>query len=519
MATVENRSAAGTRPHELALEPGLHYVDGRFVSGQAGRTFETLNPATNEPITVVAEGLSADVDAAVRAARRAFDEGPWPRMAMGDRARFLNNIADAIEAHAEEIAGLEVIDVGMPITQARPQVARAADNFRFYARVIQDLAGEAFPVGRAFLNYTIRKPAGVVGLIMPWNTPLMLSTWRIAPSLAAGDTVVLKPAEWSPLSANLLARIMVGVGLPPGVFNVVHGFGETCGAPLVTHPGANLIAFTGETTTGRTIIAEGARTLKRCSVELGGKSPVVVFADADVERAVDAAVFGIFSLNGERCTAGSRLLLEDTIYDRVVQAVAERTSNIRVGDPADPATELGPLIHPNHWQRVHDYVEAGRQQGARLVVGGARPASPRQGNYLQATLFADVAPTMRIFQEEIFGPVLVATPFRGEEEAVRLANDVRYGLAAYVWTRDLQRAHRVGQSIDAGMVWLNSHNVRDLRIPFGGVKDSGIGREGGRYAFDFYCETQTLHVALGDHAIPRFGLDKPTKVKPSPAEE
>jgi 5-carboxymethyl-2-hydroxymuconic-semialdehyde dehydrogenase len=492
--------------HTIHIEPVLHYINGQFRPGHQHRTFETLNPATNEPLTTVAEGLAEDIDDAVQAARTAFEEGPWPRMTATERAHVLLRIADTIEAHADEVAYLEVHDVGMPITQARSQAARTAENFRFYARVIQHLAGEAYQVGQTFLNYTIRKPAGVAGLIMPWNTPLMLSSWRIAPALAAGNTIVLKPAEWSPLSANLFAHLVDEIGLPPGVFNVVHGFGETCGAPLVAHPGVSLISFTGETTTGQTIMASAAATLKRCSVELGGKSPVVIFDDADFERAVDAAVFGIFSLNGERCTAGSRLLIQQSIYDRFIEAVAQRTTHIRVGDPSDPQTELGPLIHPEHYARVQNYLELGQQQGARLLAGGTRPSKLQTGNYLQATFFADVTPDMRVFQEEIFGPVLVATPFKDEAEAIRLANAVRYGLAAYIWTRDLERAHHLGQSIDAGMVWLNSHNVRDLRTPFGGEKDSGIGREGGHYAFDFYCEQQTIHTALGKHAIPRFGM-------------
>src|SRR5581483_9990450 len=366
MTTTTSATAASQPAARPSVEPVLHYIGGRFVPGQAGRSFETLNPATNTAITTVAEGLDGDVDAAVQAARRAFDEGPWPRLKAAERARWLNRIAQAIDAHAEEIALLEVMASGMPVTQARAQAARTGENFRFYARIIEGLAGESYQVGQEFLNYTVRKPVGVAGLIMPWNTPLMLSTWRIAPALAAGNTVVLKPAEWSPLSANRLAHLIDELGLPAGVFNVVHGFGESCGAPLVAHPGVNLIAFTGETTTGKTIMAGAAATLKRCSVELGGKSPVVVFADADFERAVDAAVFGIYSLNGERCTAGSRLLIEQPLYERFVDAVAERTATIRVGDPAAPETELGPLIHPDHWQRVHGYVQAGQQEGARL---------------------------------------------------------------------------------------------------------------------------------------------------------
>ncbi len=485
----------------------LHFVGGEFVPGLAGRTFETLDPATNEPAGDVAEGLAEDVDRAVQAARRAFDEGPWPRLAPRERAAALHRIADGIVARGDEIVETECRDTGMPISQARGQAARAAENFRFFADLAEHAhTGEAYPVDDRYLNYTIRKPVGVAALITPWNTPFMLETWKVAPCLATGNTCVLKPAEWSPLSAVKLAEVISEAGLPPGVFNVVHGFGETAGAALVAHPDVQLVSFTGETTTGSEIIRNGAATLKRYSLELGGKSPVVVFADADLERAVDAAVFGVFSLNGERCTAGSRLLVEAPVYEEVVAAAAERTARIRTGDPFDPETELGPLIHAEHWKRVRAYVEIGVAEGAVLAAGGDCPPDRPGSNYLEATLFRDVRPGMRIFQEEIFGPVLCATPFEGEEEAVRLANAVRYGLAAYVWTRDAERAHRVAQAVDAGMVWVNSHNVRDLRTPFGGVKASGIGREGGHYSFDFYCELETIHVALGEHLIPRLGV-------------
>lgn len=490
--------------HEGVKQP-LLYIDGAFRSGAADHTFETLNPATNQTITEVAEGTEADIDDAVSAARRAFDQGEWPRLAPKARAEYLVAIAESIEKHSEEITRLEVLDTGLPVKQAQGQAARAAQNFRFFARAIQDLGGEAHRLGEEFLNYTIHKPVGVAGLITPWNTPFMLETWKVAPCLASGCTAVLKPAEWSPLTATKMAEVIDEAGLPKGVFNVVHGFGETAGAPLVAHPGVDIISFTGETTTGQAIMANGADTLKRYSFELGGKSPVIVFADCDFDRAVDAAVFGVFSLNGERCTAGSRLIVQDAIYDDFVTAVGARTEAVRVGDPTDIDTELGPLIHPEHHKRVGEYIEIGRNEGARLVAGGTRPDGFTEGNFLNATLFAEVTSDMRIFKEEIFGPVVVASRFSDEQEAVALANDVRYGLAGYVWTNDLQRGHRVAQRIDAGMVWINSQNVRDLRMPFGGVKDSGIGREGGHYSFEFYCELETIHVALGHHHIPKFG--------------
>ena len=504
MADVQTASPPATAPRDLPLQE--HYIGGRFCPSASGATFETLNPSTNEVLALAADGREEDVAAAVTAARRAFDDGPWPRMKAAARAAVLRRVAQAIRDHADEFIAREVADIGMPLAQMKGLAARAAQNFDYYAGVVPELYGRAFQVGDEFLNYTIRKPVGVAGLIMPWNAPLMLSTWRIAPALAAGNTVVLKPAEWSPLTATYLAGVMEEAGVPPGVCNVVQGFGETAGAPLSSHPGVDLICFTGETTTGQAVIAAGAPTLKRSSVELGGKSPVVVFDDADAELCVDAAVAQIFTMNGQRCTAGSRLLVHESLYESIVTAVAERTRNIRVGDPFDPRTELGPLIRPEHHERVLGYIDSARAQGARVLAGGKRPDSLTRGNFLEATVIADVDEGMRAFQEEIFGPVLVAMPFRDEAEAIRLANATRYGLAAYVWTDDLRRAHRVAHAIDTGMCWVNSHNVRDLRTPFGGVKASGIGREGGDYAFDFYCDTEIVHIALGTHEVPRLGL-------------
>jgi 5-carboxymethyl-2-hydroxymuconic-semialdehyde dehydrogenase len=483
-----------------------HFIGGESRESLDGAFFETTNPATGSVVAQVADGGAHEIDLAVRAARAAFDSGPWPRLTAKERAVGLRRIADLIREHRDEFIELECLDIGMPIAQMKGLAARSAENFDYYAAVIEELAGKAWRTD-GFLNYSVHKPIGVAGLIMPWNAPLMLSTWRIAPCLAAGNTIVLKPAEWSPLTATRLAEVLAEADLPDGVFNVVHGFGETAGAPLSAHPDVNLICFTGETTTGEKIMAAGAPSLKRSSFELGGKSPVVVFADAAerFDRLVDAVVFQIFSMNGQRCTAGSRLLVEEPLYASLVEAVAERAGAIRVGDPFDVSTELGPLIRPEHHARVTEYIESARSAGARVVAGGRRPDGLPDGNFLEATVITNVTEDMRVFQEEIFGPVLVAMPFRDEAEAVRLANATQYGLASYIWTRDLERAHRVAQAIDAGLCWVNSQNVRDLRTPFGGVKRSGIGREGGEYSFEFYCDQETIHIALGEHRIPRLG--------------
>jgi 5-carboxymethyl-2-hydroxymuconic-semialdehyde dehydrogenase len=490
--------------------PGLpakldHYINGAPTPSADGATFEVTDPVSNQPYATVAAGGPEDVDRAVEAATTAFTNGLWRNLPGRARAKTLNNIADAIEARGPRIAELETFDTGLPITQARGQAARAAENFRFFADLAVTLHEDAFRAGATQFSYVIRSPAGVAGLITPWNTPFMLETWKLAPALASGCTVVLKPAEWTPLSASLLPEIMAEAGVPDGVFNLVHGIGEVAGAALVAHPGVPRISFTGETTTGQTIMAAAAPHLKGLSMELGGKSPCVIFADADLDRAVDSALFGVFSLNGERCTAGSRILAERRIYDRLVDLLGARAANIRVGDPSDPETEIGALVHPDHYARVLSYVQAGLDEGARLVAGGARPAGLAAGNYLAATVFADVTPTMRIFREEIFGPVVCVTPFADEAEAIALANATSYGLAAYLWTSDLARAHRVAHAVESGMTWINSHNVRDLRTPFGGVKASGLGREGGPHSLDFYTESRIVHVPLGDTGVPRFG--------------
>jgi 5-carboxymethyl-2-hydroxymuconic-semialdehyde dehydrogenase len=484
-----------------------HHIGGAAVPSVGGATFDVLDPATNTVYARCAAGQAEDVARAVTAADEAFRNGPWPGLKARERARILNRIADAIEARDVRLAILEAFDTGLPITQARGQAHRAAENFRFFADVVVALHEEAYRVGDEQLNYVVRRPAGVAGLITPWNTPFMLETWKLAPALAAGCTLVLKPAEWSPLSASLLPEIMAEAGVPDGVVNIVHGIGEEAGAALVAHPDVPLISFTGETGTGKIIARSAADHLKALSMELGGKSPCIVFADADLDAAVDAAVFQIFSLNGERCTAGSRLLVERPVYDEVVRRVAERAGRVRVGLPADPATELGALIHPEHLERVLGYVRSGTAGGARLVAGGSRPAGLEGGNFLAATVFADVRRDDRIFQEEIFGPVLCVTPFDSDAEALDLANATKYGLAAYIWTNDLRRAHRFAQHVEAGMLWVNSQNVRDLRTPFGGVKESGIGREGGVHSIDFFSESRIVHLALRPLPVPRFGTD------------
>lgn len=486
---------------KLASTTVRHYINGQWADGARGEVFETLDPSTNKVLSHAFRGHAEDIDRAALAAHAAFSK--WGHSKAKDRKRYLLKIAALIEKHGDELATVECLDAGQALKIVRAQIARTAENFSFYAEYAEKaMDGRTYPVDSDWLNYSLRVPVGACGIITPWNAPMMLSTWRIAPALATGNTVILKPAEWSPLTAWKLAEIIQEADLPPGVFNVVQGYGEEAGAPLVAHPLVPLITFTGETTTGSIVMRTGADQLKRLSLELGGKSPAVIFADADLDRALDATVFQIYSFNGERCTANSRALIEETIFDGFVERLAARARRVRVGSPLDPDTEVGPLIHPEHRDRVLGYIEIGKKEGAKLIVGGERVGT--EGNYVSPALFTGLN-QMRIAQEEIFGPVLTAIPFKDEADALAKANDVKYGLASYVWTSDLARAHRMALALEAGMTWINSHNVRHLPTPFGGMKFSGTHREGGQHSFEFYTELKHVAVPLRTLPIPKFG--------------
>jgi 5-carboxymethyl-2-hydroxymuconic-semialdehyde dehydrogenase len=499
-----NRDRAAPLLKQLKADGIGHIIDGKVEASISGEVFETASPIDGAPLASVARGNAEDIDRAAQAAARAFR--PWRDIAATARKKLLHRVADAIEARADDIAVLECVDTGQAHRFMAKAAIRAAENFRFFAdRCTEARDGLNMP-SEEHWNVSTRVPIGPVGVITPWNTPFMLSTWKIAPALAAGCTVVHKPAEWSPVTADLLSQLVKEAGVPDGVLNTVHGFGEEAGKALTEHPAIKAIAFVGETATGAAIMAQGAPTLKRVHFELGGKNPVIVFDDADLERALDAVVFMIYSLNGERCTSSSRLLVSDNIAEKFIEKLTARVKALKIGHPLDPATEIGPLIHARHLEKVCSYFDIARRDGATIAVGGKTHDGPGGGHYVEPTLVTGARADMRVAQEEVFGPFLTVIPFRTESEAVAIANAVQYGLTGYVWTGDMGRALRVADALEAGMIWLNSENVRHLPTPFGGMKSSGIGRDGGDYSFDFYMETKHVSLARGTHKIQRLGI-------------
>lgn len=477
----------------------LNHVGGRDVPALGGGTLDNVQPATGARIGTLPDSGPEDVDRAVRAAREAL-EGPWGRSTVAERAELCDAVADALEARLDELAELESLDTGKPVALAcRMDIPRAIDNFRFFAGAVRHDATAAHEMADA-LNYTLRRPLGVVGLITPWNLPLYLLTWKVAPALATGNAVVAKPSELTPLTATALAGILAQVGAPPGAFNLVHGRGAAAGQALVEHPEVQGISFTGGTATGARVGASAAATFKKLSLELGGKNATLVFGDADLDDAIAGAVRAAFTNQGQICLCGSRVFVERSVREPFVEGFVRRVRSLRVGDPSHPETDLGALISAAHRDKVESYLALARQEGGTVLTGGVRPTVPEAlqgGYYLEPTVLTDLPTSCRMATEEIFGPVVTLHPFDDEAEVVALANGVRYGLAASIWTRDLRRAHRVAAALQTGMVWVNCWLKRDLRVPFGGVKDSGVGREGGRYSLGFYTEDKNVCVQLG----------------------
>ena len=509
---IANKEKANGIIQELANPFLGHFIDGKKVPSRHGKFFTNKSPIDGTSLNETAMGDSEDVASASESSRNAFES--WQKWPAKKRRDLLHAIADRLESQSESISLLETADTGQPLRFTEKTAARGAENFRYFADLCTRASdGHSYPTP-THLNYTVRDPIGPVAAITPWNMPFMLATWKIAPALAAGCTVIHKPAEWSPLTASLLAKLAFETGLPAGVLNLVHGTGEQAGTAVTQDPLIKAVAFVGGTKTGSRIMAQGAASLKRVHFELGGKSPVIVFDDADLDRALEAVAFMIFSLNGQRCNAGSRLLVQDTIHDQFVKRLVEKTKSIRVGNPFDPKTEVGPLIHQNQLFKVKQHCDDAKTSGAVIHCAGAlnsRVDLPNQGHWFEPAIVTGLNPDMPIVQEEVFGPVLAVLPFKDEAHALELANNSRYGLSTYLWTSHIARAHRLARSFQSGMVWVNTEISRNLSTPFGGMKDSGIGRDGGDWSFDFYMETRNVCIALDAHSIPKIGTQSTKK--------
>ncbi len=499
VGTISLERAAHGVKNTAALDflraPKKLLIGGKWVTAKSGKTFETINPANEEPLALIAEGDKADIDEAVKAARKAFDHGKWPSMGPHQRARYLYKLADLIEEHADELATLESLDNGKALTQARAiDVAGAAETFRYYGGWSTKIYGETNPSDPAMFNYTLREPVGVCGQIIPWNFPLLMAAWKIAPALACGNTVILKPAEQTPLTALRLGELILEAGLPEGVVNIVTGFGPGAGSSIAEHPDIDKVAFTGSGEVGRLILKASAGNLKRVSLELGGKSPNIIFPDADMSQAVPTSMMGVFFNSGQVCCAGTRIFVQKEKYDEFVGQLTKFSEGMKTGDPLDPQTMMGPLVSKEQFDRVRNYLAVGKQEGARVTTGG--DALGEKGYFVKPTVFADVNNSMRIAREEIFGPVAAAIPFKDENDAVLQGNDTDYGLAAAVWTSDIGRAHRVARALRAGTVWINTYGNLDPISSFGGYKQSGFGRELGKHAIDLYTQMKSVYVKL-----------------------